>query len=420
MTGGTYNGPDGILRSVAKSFLDWPAGLRTGQRQPPLPVPPQQRHSRGLPGCVRAKDSLHYLFHLNNAIAGDCKKVFRCSLKFAEGGSRQQSAHRRRRDFFCAGFGFGDMSPKHGCENSSLTDSQIPSMVFRHLAQIYNSYIDLSLRVLTSHMVQPLDQSPLGFVTGECWSMIMSYPHNRLGSSVVKSIGSAYAKVVGSITAMAIYFLELGFSLFNKSVSSLKASEIFTIEEMGGEQRKVYTEPGVRASESSKATGDEWRKVYTKLGCQNMNGIIISERRACTLGIGMGSPYPRGYTGFTCMGTGTGSVGYTRVTRGRNAACADISFHHVVDGFKAAQHIVKLFSICLKTTHLLPLRAMYNIMPEYIKVLASLIIFGSIICLRYTKPIYGQWYIRWYICTLPAGMGTGSGRHPHGFTRADA
>ncbi|KAJ7190603.1 hypothetical protein GGX14DRAFT_407851 [Mycena pura] len=34
------------------------------------------------------------------------------------------------------------------------------------------------------------------------------------------------------------------------------------------------------------------------------------------------------------------------------------------------------------------------------KVLASLIIFGSIICLQYTKPIYGQWYIRWYIMTF--------------------
>ncbi|KAJ7229888.1 hypothetical protein GGX14DRAFT_581552 [Mycena pura] len=34
------------------------------------------------------------------------------------------------------------------------------------------------------------------------------------------------------------------------------------------------------------------------------------------LGIGTGIPYPRGYTGFTRAGTGTGSVGYTRVTRG--------------------------------------------------------------------------------------------------------
>ncbi|KAJ7192952.1 hypothetical protein GGX14DRAFT_405865 [Mycena pura] len=33
-----------------------------------------------------------------------------------------------------------------------------------------------------------------------------------------------------------------------------------------------------------------------------------------------------------------------------------------------------------------------------LKVLASLIIFGSMICLQYTKPIYGLWYIRWYIC----------------------
>ncbi|KAJ7218586.1 hypothetical protein GGX14DRAFT_390355 [Mycena pura] len=38
------------------------------------------------------------------------------------------------------------------------------------------------------------------------------------------------------------------------------------------------------------------------------------------IGIGTGNPYPRGYTGFTRTGTGTGNVGYTRETRGCHAS----------------------------------------------------------------------------------------------------
>ncbi|KAJ7193238.1 hypothetical protein GGX14DRAFT_405676 [Mycena pura] len=42
--------------------------------------------------------------------------------------------------------------------NSSLTDSQISSMVFRHLAQIYNSYIDLSEGTFTNpKLTEPYD-----------------------------------------------------------------------------------------------------------------------------------------------------------------------------------------------------------------------------------------------------------------------
>ncbi|KAJ7190556.1 hypothetical protein GGX14DRAFT_407894 [Mycena pura] len=40
------------------------------------------------------------------------------------------------------------------------------------------------------------------------------------------------------------------------------------------------------------------------------------------LGIGTGSPYPRGYTGFTRAGTGTGSIGHIRVTRGQSYSFA--------------------------------------------------------------------------------------------------
>ncbi|KAJ7206077.1 hypothetical protein GGX14DRAFT_644100 [Mycena pura] len=46
----------------------------------------------------------------------------------------------------------------------------------------------------------------------------------------------------------------------------------------------------------------------------NTTSLLALLRR--WLGIGTGSPYPRRYTGFTRAGTGTGSVGYTRVTRG--------------------------------------------------------------------------------------------------------
>ncbi|KAJ7206353.1 hypothetical protein GGX14DRAFT_397160 [Mycena pura] len=44
--------------------------------------------------------------------------------------------------------------------------------------------------------------------------------------------------------------------------------------------------------------------------------LFFAPNPCARLGIGTGSPYPRGYTGFTRAGTGMGSVGYTRVTRG--------------------------------------------------------------------------------------------------------
>ncbi|KAJ7207922.1 hypothetical protein GGX14DRAFT_396125 [Mycena pura] len=51
---------------------------------------------------------------------------------------------------------------------------------------------------------------------------------------------------------------------------------------------------------------------------QTMKSILASDS------IGTGSPYPRGYTGFTHAGTGTGSILYTHVTRGQSYSFATL------------------------------------------------------------------------------------------------
>ncbi|KAJ7191443.1 hypothetical protein GGX14DRAFT_391078 [Mycena pura] len=67
-----------------------------------------------------------------------------------------------------------------------------------------------------------------------------------------------------------------------------------------------------------------------------LDALLLLSRDLHTSSIGTGSPYPRGYTGFTRADTRTGSDGFTRVTLGYDSYQSPSKWKHNTAGGEAA------------------------------------------------------------------------------------